>query len=189
VTIENPLSPALSIMRPTLLGSLLDVARYNLARDALDVRIFESGNVYRTSKPLAAEHHALGILLTGAATPPSWRGHERFAADFFAAKALLEAVLGVAGLACSLERGAAAVPAPRAQRGGARRRHALGFIGELHQAVADSWELGRAAVWAIDLGLLAAAAPPLAATWRTAASPRCARTSRSSSATASRPAR
>jgi phenylalanyl-tRNA synthetase beta chain len=161
VTIENPLSPALSIMRPTLLGSLLDVARYNLAHDALDVRIFESGNVYRTSKPLAAEHHALGILLTGAATPPSWRGHERSAADFFTAKALLEAVLGVAGVDCSVER----AQWPFLDPGRSAAVHAgttqLGFIGELHRAVADSWELGRTAVWAIDLGLLAAAAPPL----------------------------
>ena len=47
VTIENPLSEAQSVMRPTLLGSLLDVARHNAARGAADVAIFESGTVYR----------------------------------------------------------------------------------------------------------------------------------------------
>src|SRR6202022_2043357 len=43
VTLENPLSETQSIMRPTLLGSLLDIARYNVSRNGPDVAIFESG--------------------------------------------------------------------------------------------------------------------------------------------------
>ena len=35
-------------MRTTLLGSLLDVAQSNLARDAERVALFESGRVYLT---------------------------------------------------------------------------------------------------------------------------------------------
>ncbi len=37
-------------MRTTLLGSLLDVAARNLARDAEAVALFESGQVYLTSR-------------------------------------------------------------------------------------------------------------------------------------------
>jgi phenylalanyl-tRNA synthetase beta chain len=160
VTIENPLSQTLSIMRPTLLGSLLDAARYNLAHDALDVKIFESGNVYRAAKPLPDEHHALGVLLTGGATPSSWRGgHERIEADFFTAKALMEAVLGVAGVECSIERAQWPFLHPGRSAEILADATRLGFIGELHPAVAGAWELGRTAVWALDLGLLAAAAP------------------------------
>ena len=40
----------------------------------------------------ADEHHALGVLLSGALAPRSWRG-EPHRADFFAAKALLAALL------------------------------------------------------------------------------------------------
>ncbi len=94
VALENPLSEAQSIMRPTLLGSLLDAARHNAFRNGPDIAIFESGTVYRAPRDggLADEHHALGVLLSGSLTPRSWRG-EPGEADFFAAKALLGAML------------------------------------------------------------------------------------------------
>ena len=73
---RTPSRDAQSIMRPTLLGSLLDAARHNVARNGPDVQIFESGTVYRASPdgPLADEHHALGVLMSGALQPRSWRG-------------------------------------------------------------------------------------------------------------------
>ena len=79
VRVENPLSEAQSIMRPTLLGSLLDAARHNVSRNGPDVAIFESGTVYRGARERrragpADEHHALGVLLSGALAPRSWRG-------------------------------------------------------------------------------------------------------------------
>ncbi|HUB75988.1 MAG TPA: phenylalanine--tRNA ligase subunit beta, partial [Solirubrobacteraceae bacterium] len=160
VTIENPLSESLSIMRPTLLGSLLDAARANAARGAGALRLFESGTVYRAAAELADEHHAVGALLTGAG-PDSWRG-EPGPADFYAAKALLEAVIALAGI--ELELVAEDFPWLHPGRcatvtAGATR---VGFIGELHPQVAASWDLGQSAAWAIDLDRLAALAPDVA---------------------------
>jgi phenylalanyl-tRNA synthetase beta chain len=163
VRIENPLSQSLSIMRPTLLSSLLDAARYNISRAVEDVRIFESGNVYRAADVLAVEHHALAVLLTGAAAPASWRGGPRQQADFFAAKALLEAVLGVADVDFSLERADWSFLHPGRNAAVLAGEARLGFIGELHPAVAARWELGATAVWALDLGLLTAAPAPITA--------------------------
>src|SRR6202035_3372054 len=72
VTIENPLTEEQSIMRPTLLGSLLDAARHNVARNGPDIAIFESGTVYRAAGAggsesgwPADEHHGLGVLISG----------------------------------------------------------------------------------------------------------------------------
>jgi phenylalanyl-tRNA synthetase beta chain len=121
IALENPLSEGQSIMRPTLLGSLLDAARHNVARNGPDVAIFESGTVYRKADDAVAdqsepastsdapdalpaeilpadEHHALGALLSGGLQPRSWRGTqtgtgERPEAGFFAAKALLGGLL------------------------------------------------------------------------------------------------
>jgi phenylalanyl-tRNA synthetase beta chain len=165
VTLENPLSETQSIMRPTLLGSLLDVARYNVARNGPDVAIFESGTVYRAARDRsgADEHHALGILLTGSLEPRSWRG-TRAEADFFAAKALLASMLDKFHVEWSvapdswpfLHPGRSAVVlvhGPEPVR--------VGFLGELHPLVARSWDLERTAVFSVDLGKLAAAAPPL----------------------------
>ncbi|MDX6655828.1 MAG: phenylalanyl-tRNA synthetase beta chain, partial [Solirubrobacteraceae bacterium] len=64
VTVQNPLSEAQSILRPTILGSLLDAARHNVARGMPDLGLFESGTVYRAADELAHEHHALAALCT-----------------------------------------------------------------------------------------------------------------------------
>jgi phenylalanyl-tRNA synthetase beta chain len=170
VQIENPLSEDQSIMRPTLLGSLLDAARHNIARNGPDLAIFESGSVYRAADENsvgdhpADEHHALGVLLAGELEPPSWRGRPG-EADFFAAKALLGSLLDRFHVHWSvreathwpfLHPGRSAEVLARCASGEPRR---LGLLGELHPRVAESWDLGRTATFAIDLGVLATVAP------------------------------
>jgi phenylalanyl-tRNA synthetase beta chain len=157
VTIENPLSQALSIMRPTLLGSLLDAARLNFARGASGVRLFESGTVYRAAEKLADEHHGLGVLISGPG-PERWRG-EPDVADFYASKGLLEAVLGVAGVELSLvgedfpwlHPGRGAIVMANDTR--------IGLIGEVHPQVTTAWDLPLASIWMINIDLLATLAP------------------------------
>jgi phenylalanyl-tRNA synthetase beta chain len=186
IALENPLSDAQSIMRPTLLGSLLDAAQHNVARNGPDVAIFESGTVYRartvgTDAPEAPspadEHHALGVLLSGALAPRSWQGGAPQGADFFAAKALLAGLLDELHVHWSVQeeqwpflhpgRSAAVlarVPAGAAgsgDRGGEPLK--LGFLGELHPQVAAAWDLERTAAFAIDLGKLAFLAPEVVA--------------------------
>ncbi len=193
--LENPMSETQSTMRPTLLGSLLDAARHNVARNGPDVAIFESGAVYRAARVGAAieqshestavasdranatpveEHHALGALLTGALggwASKSWRestGSSTREADFFAVKALLEGVLDSFHVAWSVQ------PADEwpflhpgrcaeVLAGGEGRERRLGFVGEVHPLVAEQWDLERTAVFAIDLGKLAAASPTVPA--------------------------
>ena len=168
VKLENPLSEDLSIMRPTLMGSLLDAARHNAHRNGPDLALFESGTVYRAREDGngADEHHALGGLLSGALAPPSWRGQPP-QADFFAAKALLEALLGHFHVAFGVEpAGWPFLHPARSVRRARRPRSAgeqlrLGLLGELHPLVAGEWGLARTAVFAIDLGRLARAAEPV----------------------------
>jgi phenylalanyl-tRNA synthetase beta chain len=165
VCLENPLSDAQSIMRPTLLGSLLDAAQHNVARNGPDVAIFESGTVYRAGAGGgygADEHHALGALLTGALAPRSWHGAPAHA-DFFAAKGLLAALLDHFHVHWAVEQaqwpflhpGRSAAVLARDADGKPVR---LGFVGELHPSVAASWDLERTAAFAVDLGKLAAVA-------------------------------
>ncbi|HTB71164.1 MAG TPA: phenylalanine--tRNA ligase subunit beta [Solirubrobacteraceae bacterium] len=171
VRLQNPLSDAQSIMRPTLLGSLLDAASYNVARNGPDVAIFESGTVYRAPEPgtedgvAAEEHHVLGVLLSGALAPRSWHGAPP-RADFFAAKALLAGLLDALHVHWSVQEAqwpflhpgrSAAVVARAAGSGHEPLR--IGFIGEVHPTVAATWGLERAAAFAIDVGKLAAVAP------------------------------
>ena len=163
VTIENPLSQALSVMRPTLLSSLLEAARLNRARGASAVRLFESGTVFRAADSLAAEHHGLGVIIAGEANA-SWRSNA-VPADFYVAKGLLEAVMRVAGVEITLEReerpflhpgrGASIHAGRPIGAKGAR----LGLIGELHPAVVEGWELPPGAVWLVNFDELVRIAP------------------------------
>jgi phenylalanyl-tRNA synthetase beta chain len=175
VRLENPMSETQSTMRPTLLGSLLDAARHNVARNGPDVAIFESGAVYRATPNGATpveEHHALGALLTGALggwASKSWRG-ERGEADFFAVKALLEGVLDKFHVTWSVRPAAEEWPFLHPGRaaevlvaGDGAELVRLGFVGEVHPLVAEQWDLERTAVFTIDLGKLAAASPPVPA--------------------------
>jgi phenylalanyl-tRNA synthetase beta chain len=165
VRLRNPLSEEHSVMRTTLLGSLLDSVRHNRARGLEDVRLFEEGAVYLNQphgrEPTAAEQRGsalpdernhLGALLTGRLRPPSWREEAPPTADFFAAKAVLGALLGALRVPWTVER----MQAPFLHPGRAARVLVAGadagWLGELHPGVAAEWDLGRVAGFELDLG-------------------------------------
>ena len=173
IVISNPLSEEQSVMRTTLLGSLLDVAQRNLARDAERIALFESGRVYLPSDgagegPLAgrfvgerpapdAEPHRLGCLAVGPLAPRSWRtGAEP--GDFSALKGALEGLADRLGATLGFERAEEPFLHPgrsaHVESGGL----AAGWIGELHPLVCREWDIEAAAGFEVDLSALAAAA-------------------------------
>ncbi len=179
VALENPMSEDQSVMRTTLLGSLLDALRRNRSRGFEDVRLFEAGSVYlpraaagelataATGNPwypandpdLPVERTRIAALLTGHVRPPSWGDPEPPRADLFAAKGVLEAMLGALRADWSAEPGAGEPylhPTRSASvlLGGTR----AGWLGELHPSVAGAWDLDGVAGFELDFGVLAAAA-------------------------------
>jgi phenylalanyl-tRNA synthetase beta chain len=162
VRVANPLSEAHSLMRPTLLGSLLDAARRNVLHNGPRVALFESGTVFRSGHArdgLADERQELGAVLSGPLTPRTWRGAAA-EADFFAAKALVEALLGRLDVQFTVARAQRPFLHPgRSAAVLAGEGELLGFLGELHPLVAEAWELTRAAVFTLDLDVIYAAAP------------------------------
>ncbi len=78
VIVTNPLSSQHSVMRQSLVGSLLEVLSTNLRQGRPDVAIFEIGKGYgATDEGSTHEWWRLGIVLTGAAEPPAWNRPER----------------------------------------------------------------------------------------------------------------
>jgi phenylalanyl-tRNA synthetase beta chain len=157
VVLENPMSEEQSVMRTLLLGSLLEVARYNAARDVDDLRLFETGAVHLAGGegPLPDERRHVGVLLTGAARPATWRTPAGGGSDLFAAKGVLAGLLDGLGVPWRVE------PAPEpflhpgrsaAVLAGGER---LGWLGELHPLVCREWELEAAATFELDLDRLA----------------------------------
>jgi phenylalanyl-tRNA synthetase beta chain len=184
IALSNPLSEDQSVMRTTLLGSLLDAARANTARDAERVALFESARVYLPSPPtglfvapratnrpvggfggefageLPAPFHEpqrLGCLAVGPLAPKSWRGGEQ-AADFFALKGTLEGLAERLGEELGFEPAAEPFLHPgRAARVTVEGADA-GWIGEIHPLVCREWDLDAAAGFELDLAPLLAAA-------------------------------
>ena len=175
IRVSNPLSLDHSELRTTLLASLLDAARYNLARSANRVALAETGRAYLSqgSSPAGGvlggdfagerpapvfEPQCIGALAAGPLTPPSW-GAEAREADFFAMKGVLEALAGHFGAELELEPDAQPFLHPghaaRAVIGGLD----AGWIGEVHPLLCREWDLDGAAAFEIGLAELAAASP------------------------------
>jgi phenylalanyl-tRNA synthetase beta chain len=172
--LQNPLSEEQSWMRPLLLPGLLDAARHNSAHGRPAVALFESAHVYRWSRPLdevpegspggatpANERHHLAMLHTTAA-PGSWRSESR-GADFFSARALLEAVLSVSDIEWRPEPEAQPFLHPGRAAAVMVGNRNIGWVGELHPLVAAGWELaGPAAGFEIDMDAVVELARPRA---------------------------
>jgi phenylalanyl-tRNA synthetase beta chain len=184
VVLSNPLSEDQSVMRTTVLGSLLDVARRNLARDSDAVALFESGRVYLPTaaspqEPVPStgngggdvlsgefpgersapdcEPHRIGCLAVGPLVARSWRGGGE-AADFFALKGALEGLAGRLGSALSFEPGEQPFLHPGRSARISTGEGAAGWIGELHPLVCRSWDLDAAVAFEVDLASLVRAA-------------------------------
>jgi phenylalanyl-tRNA synthetase beta chain len=184
VVLENPLSEEHALLRTTLLGSLLDSAARNAARESLDLRIFEVGTVFaheqRTKRPpdsnaadpftrvfgpdrgtpTAAgvhEHRALGVLLSGRVAPPTWRAPDAPRADLYAVKGVLEALGAALRVPLECRPGAEPFLHPGRAAEVLADGEPIGWLGELHPLVAAR-ELDGAAVMELDLDRLTAAA-------------------------------
>jgi phenylalanyl-tRNA synthetase beta chain len=159
VTLENPMSDEHSVLRTSLIGSLLDAASHNVARGSQDLTLAEQGAVYlQTGGGLPAEHHALGCLQTGRTRPVSWgAGQAPAPADVFTIKALVEAVLGVLRVPFTVEQAEAPFLHPGRSAKVLAGETVLGWLGELHPLVAESWELqGSVAAFELDMDAVVA---------------------------------
>lgn len=176
--LENPLSEDQSLLRTTLLGSLLDVAAHNSARGMSDLRFFEVGTLFvldgnrdacddgagaadharGPGETGVCEHRALAVLLSGRIAPATWGAPDPVRADLFAVKGILEA-LGAA-LRVELECRPDTQPFLHPGRSAAVvcEGEELGWLGELHPLVAREWDLDGAAVMELELDRLLAIA-------------------------------
>ena len=150
IRVLNPIAAPLAVMRSSLIGSLVQVLRHNLARKAPRVRVFEVGRVFaRDASVEDGECSVAGIaqprrvagLAWGPADPLQWGRPER-AVDFHDVKGDVESLLA--------PRAARFVPDahPALHPGRCARveldGRAIGFVGELHPRWRQAYELPSA---------------------------------------------
>ncbi|HEX3138734.1 MAG TPA: phenylalanine--tRNA ligase subunit beta, partial [Rhizobacter sp.] len=152
IRVLNPIASPLSVMRSSLLGSLVAVLRFNLARKTTRVRVFEVGRVFKrdTGTPdgdfsVAGINQPVRIagLAYGSADEMQWATKER-PVDFFDVKGDIEALFA--------PRAARFIPAehPALHPGRSARvevdGRVIGFVGELHPRWRQGYELPAAPI-------------------------------------------
>ncbi|MDF1483658.1 phenylalanine--tRNA ligase subunit beta [Ramlibacter sp. H39-3-26] len=159
IRLLNPIASQMSVMRSSLLGSLLQVLKFNLDRKASRVRVFEVGRVFLRDPSVASSdttvegfHQPMRVagMACGSADALQWGVKER-AVDFFDAKGDVEALLAPAK--------AVFEPAehPTMHPGRCARvlldGQAIGYVGELHPRWRQAYDLPAAAPVMFELEL------------------------------------
>ncbi|MFA5603238.1 MAG: phenylalanine--tRNA ligase subunit beta [Bacilli bacterium] len=97
VKLLDPNSEDKSIMRNSLIPSLLSVYNYNNARSIKDINIFEIGSRYYKEKDNYVEVNTLSALLSGTYMENIWQ-NKKIEVDFYLVKGIVENLLGFLGL-------------------------------------------------------------------------------------------
>src|SRR6185295_13056500 len=156
IHVTNPLSADHSVLRPAVIGSLVEIASTNVRRGRSDVAIFEIGKGYGRDGDETREWWRLAIAACGSAETPAWNQPAR-PYDLDDVKGIIELIcrrLGIAAPAYEPLGGEPLLHPGRAARVTAQRdgRFALaGVVGELHPGVADEWELRGARLVVAEL--------------------------------------
>lgn len=158
IRLLNPIASQMSVMRSSLLGSLIQVLKFNQDRKSQRVRIFEIGRVFlRDANVVNSDTTVQGFdqpmrlagLAVGESDAPGWSAKAR-AVDFFDVKGDLEALFAPQVLTFEVASHPALHPGRSASIVLDGQR--IGFIGELHPQWRQSYELVHAPVlFEIDL--------------------------------------
>ncbi len=167
VQLLNPIASQMSVMRSSLVGSLLQVLRHNLDRKAERVRVFELGRVFmRDDSVTTTDTTVRGVrqpmrvagLAYGSVDGLQWARKGQGSADFFDLKGDVETLLAP----FKAEFRAAAHPALHPGRCASvwLDGKEIGVLGELHPRWRQQWELpGAPQVFELDLDAVLARQP------------------------------
>ncbi|MDR3453250.1 MAG: phenylalanine--tRNA ligase subunit beta [Rhodoferax sp.] len=152
IKLLNPIASQMSVMRSSLLGSLLQVLKFNLDRKAERVRVFEVGRVFlrdasvkNTDATVEGFHQPMRVagLAYGGTDVLQW-GRKEQGTDFFDVKGDLEALLAPGHATFEAAEHPALHPGrcARVLVNGV----AIGFVGELHPKWRQGYNLAQAPV-------------------------------------------
>jgi phenylalanyl-tRNA synthetase beta chain len=148
----NPIASQMSVMRTSLLGSLLQVVKFNLDRKAERVRVFELGRVFLrdatvkntdTTVEGLSQPMRVSAVAYGPVTSTSWGGKVRHV-DFFDVKGEIEALMAPAKPEFEAAEHSAMHPGRCASV--KLNGHVVGYVGELHPRWRQSWDLQHAPI-------------------------------------------
>jgi phenylalanyl-tRNA synthetase beta chain len=152
IKLLNPIASQMSVMRSTLLGSLLQVLKFNLQRNAQRVRVFELGRVFlrdasvkNTDTTVDGFHQPMRVagMVCGNVDSLQW-GRKEQGADFFDVKGDVEALMSPHKPTFESAEHPAMHPGrcARVLLAGAQ----IGYVGELHPKWRQAYDLAKAPI-------------------------------------------
>jgi phenylalanyl-tRNA synthetase beta chain len=152
ITLANPISADMAVMRASLWPGLLATMRHNLARQQTRVRVFESGLNFRRIDGELVQRPKLAAAITGNLQDEQW-GQASRKADFFDLKGDLQALLSLVAPAGSFDFEAVEHPVlhPGQSARVLRDGQPIGWIGMLHPVPQKALDLPATFVFEIDL--------------------------------------
>jgi len=97
ITMLNPLSHDLSVLRQSLLFSGLEAVSFNINRKRSDLKLFEFGKTYHGYDDKHEEFKHLSVFITGNQTSENWHGDNK-KTDFFIMKGIIVSILERLGI-------------------------------------------------------------------------------------------
>ncbi|MFA5219679.1 MAG: phenylalanine--tRNA ligase subunit beta [Bacilli bacterium] len=89
ISVLQPLSNEHKTLRKGIVGSLIENAKYNIARKNNNLAFFELGKVYYEKENKNYEDEVLGILLINKLIGSSWRKEDNVISDFYVLKGII----------------------------------------------------------------------------------------------------
>ena len=156
VKILNPLTEEQSVMRTTLVPSLLQTVARNLAYRSKDLRLFELRPVFtvRSGEELPHESMRLCAILCGRREPEGW-AQENSPVDFYDLKGVAEGILrcfDVDGVSWDGDKMEEPYLHPGKSCALTCRGKHLGVMGEVHPRILDNFEIDTP-VYLLDLNV------------------------------------
>lgn len=157
LTLANPISSELGVMRSTLLSSLIPSVQYNLNRQQSRVRLFETGLRFDYENATGIQDlkqiPTLALIATGTAIPEQWHAKAQ-PMDFYDLKGEVERILTCARLQAHFEPSASAWLHPGQSANIVVQGQVIGYLGRLHPSLEDQLDLGKTWVCEMDLDVL-----------------------------------
>lgn len=94
IEVPNPMSQDRSVLRKSMIPSLIDVIKYNKSRGLKDINIYETSKVFFDD---FKEENYLGVALYGNYISASWN-NSKIKTDFYVIKGIVENLLDYLGL-------------------------------------------------------------------------------------------
>ena len=156
VRIANPIAPERSVLRRSLLTSVLEVAEKNARAESL--AMFEVGSVFEPVKnDLPNEPRKLAIVMTGARNPSAWDVKNSPAFDFFDMKGRIELLLAGLRFTDIVYAETSSVHGVNLHPGKSAEvkvnGQVVGVFGELHPLAKEKFEFGDAPVIVAEFDL------------------------------------